>query len=59
MRRTRRMFDENQSENYYPDERYNVAYKRVKRIKGFYVHAMVYVFGEYIYCRFELRQKLV
>ena len=21
-----------------PDERYNIAYKRVKRIKGFYVH---------------------
>ena len=25
------------------DERYNLAYKRVKRIKGFYVHALVYV----------------
>ena len=25
------------------DERYNIAYKRVKRIKGFYVHALVYV----------------
>jgi hypothetical protein len=43
MRRSRRMFDEYQSENYNPDERYNLAYKRVKRIKGFYVHAMVYV----------------
>jgi hypothetical protein len=37
------MFDEYQSENYNPDDRYNLAYKRVKRIKGFYVHAMVYV----------------
>lgn len=43
MRRSRRMFDEYQPENYNPDERYNLAYKRVKRIKGFYVHALVYV----------------
>ena len=43
MRRSRRMFDEYQSENYNPDDRYNLAYKRVKRIKGFYVHALVYV----------------
>lgn len=26
-----------------PDERYNLAYKRVKRIKGFYIHLLVYV----------------
>jgi hypothetical protein len=26
-----------------PDERYELAYKRVKRIKGFYVHAWVYI----------------
>ena len=43
MRRSRRMFDEYQSENYNPDDRYNLAYKRVKKIKGFYVHALVYV----------------
>ena len=43
MRQSRRISEENQSENYNPDERYNAAYKRVKRIKGFYVHAMVYV----------------
>lgn len=43
MRRSRRMFDEYQSENYNPDQRYNLAYKRVKRIKGFYVHALVYI----------------
>lgn len=42
-RYTRRMFDEYQSENVNPDERYNLAYKRVKRIKGFYVHLLVYV----------------
>jgi hypothetical protein len=39
----RRMLEEQQSENYNPDERYNIAYKRVKRIKGFYIHALVYV----------------
>lgn len=43
MRRSRRMYDEYQSENYNPDNRYNLAYKRVKRIKGFYVHTLVYV----------------
>jgi hypothetical protein len=37
------MFEEFQSENFNPDERYNLAYKRVKRIKGFYIHALVYV----------------
>ena len=44
MRRSRRMFDEYQSENFNPEDRYALAYKRVKRIKGFYVHALVYVF---------------
>lgn len=43
MRRSRRMFEEYKSENFNPDERYDLAYKRVKRIKGFYVHALVYV----------------
>ena len=42
MRQSKRMFDEYQSENYNQDERYDLAYKRVKRIKGLYVHAMVY-----------------
>ena len=37
------MFEEYQSENFNPDERYSLAYKRVKKIKGFYVHALVYV----------------
>ena len=41
MRQSRRIMEENQSENYNPDQRYNVAYKRVKRIKGVYVHALV------------------
>ena len=44
MRRSRRMFDEYQSENFNPDERYNLAFKRVKRIKGFYIHTLVYLF---------------
>ncbi|MDG2433986.1 2TM domain-containing protein [Flavobacterium sp.] len=39
----RRMFDNYQEEVNSPDELYNLAYKRVKRIKGFYVHALVYV----------------
>jgi hypothetical protein len=39
----RRMFENYQDEGNGPDERYNLAYKRVKRIKGFYVHALVYV----------------
>jgi 2TM domain len=43
MRRSRRYLDELESKNYNPDDRYSMAYKRVKRIKGFYVHAMVYV----------------
>ena len=36
------MIDECQSENFNQDEHYNLAYKRVKRIKGFYVHALVF-----------------
>jgi len=40
--RDRRMNDYN-TETYNPDERYNLAYKRVKRIKGFYVHLLVYI----------------
>ena len=43
MRQSKRVSEENQSEDYNSDDRYNAAYKRVKRIKGFYVHAMVYV----------------
>jgi hypothetical protein len=37
------LFENFQDENFNPDARYELAYKRVKRIKGFYVHAMVYV----------------
>ena len=37
------MLEQYQSENYSPEERYNLAYKRVKRIKGFYVHLLVYI----------------
>ncbi|MND78314.1 hypothetical protein D3C80_700250 [compost metagenome] len=39
-----RMSDDYITETYNSDERYNLAYKRVKRIKGFYIHALVYVF---------------
>ena len=37
------MYDEYQSEKFNPDDRYNLAYKRVKKIKGFHVHALVFV----------------
>lgn len=40
--RDRRLNDYN-TETYNLDERYNLAYKRVKRIKGFYVHLIVYL----------------
>jgi len=50
----RRMFEEYQKENFNPDDRLELAIKRVKRIKGFYVHLMVYsiinifiVYGNY------------
>ena len=51
MRRNRRFFDENQTENISSDERYNLVFKRVKRIKGFYVHFLVYVLvNSFIIC---------
>jgi hypothetical protein len=40
--RDRRLNDYNTG-IYNPDERYNLAYKRVKRIKGFYIHLLVYI----------------
>ena len=44
MRRLRKQLYENfQDENFNPDTRYELAYKRVKQIKGFYVHTLVYV----------------
>lgn len=43
MRPSRRMLDKDQSEDFTSNERYNLAYKHVKRIKGFYSHALVYV----------------
>lgn len=39
----RKGFDEDQIDSNYPDERYDMAYKRMKRIKGFYIHFLVYV----------------
>jgi hypothetical protein len=38
----RRMFDEDAQE-FSTDESYNIAYKKVKRIKGFYGHLRVYI----------------
>ena len=38
---TRRMFDEDARE-ISTDESYNIAYKKVKRIKGFYSHLKIY-----------------
>jgi hypothetical protein len=39
----RRMQEEFMQENTSPDARYDLAYKRVKRIKGFYIHLLVYI----------------
>ena len=39
----KRMFENFQDGNFNPDTRYELAYKRVKRIKGFYIHALVFV----------------
>jgi len=39
----KQLFENFQDENFNPDTRYELAYKRVKRIKGFYIHALVYV----------------
>ena len=44
METSKRKFNERQSEHTNPENRYEIAYIRVKRIKGFYVHLMVYVF---------------
>lgn len=40
---TRHQFESYSSEDNNPDVRYDLAYKRVKRIKGFYVHLIVYI----------------
>jgi hypothetical protein len=42
MRRNRRFIDENKLGES-TDERYNIAFKRVKRIKGFYTHLLVFI----------------
>lgn len=45
MKRFRKhLFENFQDENFNPDSKYELAYKQVKRIKGFYVHALVYAF---------------
>lgn len=44
MEASKKFFNEYQSENTLSDNRYEMAYKRVKRIKAFYVHVIVYVF---------------
>ena len=38
-----RMFENLQQESGISNQEYYMAYKRVKRIKGFYVHFIVYV----------------
>jgi hypothetical protein len=42
-RYTKYEFDKNQPDYNNPDAKYEMAVKRVKRIKGFYIHALVYV----------------
>ncbi|PZX94840.1 hypothetical protein DOS84_04605 [Flavobacterium aquariorum] len=39
----KRLLENFQDENFNPDTRYELAYKRVKRIKGFYIHLLIYV----------------
>jgi hypothetical protein len=39
----RKFLDDDQFTSNNMDERYDMAFKRVKRIKGFYVHLMVYI----------------
>lgn len=39
----RRHFRDIHSDEFSTDERYNMAFKQVKRIKGFYVHLLVYL----------------
>lgn len=39
----RQLLKESEMGNYNPDIRYDLAYKKVKRMKGFYVHVVVYV----------------
>ena len=43
MGRFRRRLETLQDEQNNPDERYQMAYERVKRIKGFYTHLLVYI----------------
>ena len=43
MRQSTRLSEDNHSDNYNSGDQYTMAYKRVKRIKGFYIHAMVFV----------------
>lgn len=38
-----RQFESDSLETNNPDVRYDLAYKRVKRIKGFYIHLIVYI----------------
>ncbi len=38
-----RTYDKYQLNDNNPDALYNIAYKRVKKIKGFYIHALVYI----------------
>lgn len=38
-----RTYDKYQLNDSNPDALYNIAYKRVKKIKGFYIHALVYI----------------
>ena len=44
MVRLRNRINNFQIENFSQDQNFNLAYKRVKRIKGFYIHLLVYVF---------------
>ena len=43
MGRFRRHMHEEYAKEFSTDERYNIAYRKVKRIKGFYAHLRIYL----------------
>jgi hypothetical protein len=42
MKRDRKSWNNENTQEFYKDEHYNFAYKKVKRIKGFYSHLKAY-----------------
>ncbi|WP_348825273.1 2TM domain-containing protein [Flavobacterium aestuarii] len=51
---TKNMFGFGEDKKYNEDENYNIAYKRVQAIKGFYTHLFVYVLVNIVLTLFSL-----